>query len=159
MDAALAEAARRLIDLALAEDLGERGDITSRFFVPEENRSLAAMVARDEAVLAGVEIAASVFESVDPDVTLTFEHSDGAAVSPGDTVLTIAGASRSLLAAERTALNFVQRLSGIATLTREFVRRVAGTGVGILDTRKTTPGWRLLEKAAVKAGGGRNHRV
>lgn len=159
MDSATAASALRLIDLALAEDLGEIGDITSLCFVPAGHRSRARVVARAPAVVAGIEVAREVFLKVDPEVKVEILAPDGTAVETGQTVLVAEGASRSLLTAERTALNFLQRLSGVATVTLEYVRRVEGTGVEILDTRKTTPGWRLLEKAAVKAGGGRNHRM
>lgn len=161
MDFDLASSTETLIDLALAEDLGANGDITSRSFVPETHRSRGVIVAREDAVLAGIEIAATVFEKVDPALEIAIEKSNGAELLPLEVVMTITGSTQSILTAERTALNFLQRLSGIATLTREFVARAAGASadVEILDTRKTTPGWRILEKAAVATGGGRNHRM
>jgi nicotinate-nucleotide pyrophosphorylase (carboxylating) len=161
MDSDLAPSTEALIDLALAEDLGENGDITSRSFVPEEHQSRGVIVARESAVLAGVEIAAAVFQKIDLALELAIGKSNGSALVPNDIVMTIIGSTRSILTAERTALNFLQRLSGVATLTRAFVTRAteATPAVEILDTRKTTPGWRGLEKAAVVAGGGRNHRM
>jgi nicotinate-nucleotide pyrophosphorylase (carboxylating) len=148
-----------VIDLALAEDLGDVGDVTSRATIPAGQTGRAAVGARAPGVLAGMEAAARVAERVDP--TLRFEPrlSDGAPLDRGDVIATLAGPMRSLLSAERTLLNFLQRLSGVATLTRQYVEAVAGWKVQVLDTRKTTPGWRLLEKAAVRAGGGTNHRV
>ena len=150
-----------LIDLALAEDLDENGDITSQCFVPEGHCSRGNIVAREPAVIAGVELAAMVFQKVDPNLDISIETADGNQLEPGDIVMTITGSTRAILTGERTALNFLQRLSGVATLTRQFVKRAATAhpGVQILDTRKTTPGWRTLEKAAVAAGGGHNHRM
>ena len=144
------------IAIALAEDLGP-GDLTSRYFVGEEQRS-ARIFAKERAVAAGVGTGAEVFRRVDPQLKVRVVREDGAALACGDTVLEIRGPVRSILTAERVALNFIQRLSGIATLTRRFVEAVAGTHARILDTRKTTPGLRALEKAAVVAGGGVNHR-
>lgn len=144
------------IAIALAEDLGP-GDLTSRYFVGVEKRS-ARIFAKEPAVAAGVETGAEVFRRVDPQLAVRVVRGEGAALAQGDTVLEIRGAVRSILTAERVALNFIQRLSGTATLTRRFVEAVAGTRARILDTRKTTPGLRALEKAAVVAGGGVNHR-
>ena len=144
------------IAVALAEDLGP-GDLTSRYFVGTESRS-ARIFAKEPAVAAGVGTGAEVFRRVDPQLEVRVVRGDGAALMKGDTVLEISGAVRSILTAERVALNFIQRLSGTATLTRRFVEAVAGTPARILDTRKTTPGLRALEKAAVVAGGGVNHR-
>ena len=149
--------ARETIIRALAEDLGP-GDITSEAFIPDGHRSHARIIAKENLVLAGTEVAAEVFRLVDPAITVALRNSDGARLAPGEVVLTAGGPTRSLLAAERTALNFLQQLSGIATLTREFVEAVAGTKAVILDTRKTTPGLREFERAAVAAGGGVNHR-
>ncbi len=146
------------IAAALAEDLGP-GDVTSEFFVEPDRVASAVMVARQACVLAGGEVARATFLRVDPALAVQVLKPDGARLSAGNPVLRVAGRARSVLGAERVALNFVQRLSGIATLTARFVDAVAGTGVHILDTRKTTPGLRVLEKAAVKAGGGTNHRV
>ena len=144
------------IAIALAEDLGP-GDLTSRYFIGDEQKS-ARVFAKESAVAAGIGTGAEVFRRVDPQLKVRVVREDGAALSKGGTVLEISGPVRSILTAERVALNFIQRLSGIATLTRRFVAAVAGTRARILDTRKTTPGLRALEKAAVVAGGGVNHR-
>ncbi|MFK7910725.1 MAG: carboxylating nicotinate-nucleotide diphosphorylase [Akkermansiaceae bacterium] len=147
-----------LIDLALHEDIRD-GDVTSLYFVSEDQKSSAYIHAKADGVLAGIEIAAEVFRRVDSKMKLKVLKSDGDSVSYGDQVLEIEGTSRSILTAERVALNFLQRLSGIATNTSRYVALVAGTKAQVLDTRKTTPGWRALEKAAVLAGGGTNHRM
>ncbi len=144
------------VAIALAEDIG-RGDLTSRYFVGMERRC-ARIFTKEPAVAAGVETAAEVFRRVDPQIGVAVVRASGSTVERGQTVLEITGAVRSILTAERVALNFIQRLSGVATLTRKFVDAVAGTKARILDTRKTTPGLRALEKAAVVAGGGHNHR-
>lgn len=149
--------ARETIRRALAEDLGD-GDITSEAFVPDAHRAHAQIIAKENLILAGTETAAEVFRLVDPAITVALHKSDGARLASGDVVLSAGGPTRSLLAAERTALNFLQQLSGIATLTREFVDAVGGTKAVILDTRKTTPGLREFERTAVVAGGGVNHR-
>ena len=145
------------IDIALKEDLGD-GDVTTQFFVPANARATARIVAREDCVVAGTESAAEVFRRVDPAVDPQIIRADGQHVNAGDAVLEAAGPARSLLLAERVALNFLQRLSGIATVTRKFVDAAGNEHVKILDTRKTTPGLRALEKAAVVAGGGVNHR-
>jgi nicotinate-nucleotide pyrophosphorylase (carboxylating) len=145
------------IDIAIREDIGE-GDITTDFFVPENARALGRIVAREKAVVAGIETVAEVFRRIDPTLHIQSNRKDGAHVDSGDAVMEVRGAARSILKAERVALNFLQRLSGIATLTRKFVDAAANPAVKILDTRKTTPGLRALEKAAVLAGGGANHR-
>ena len=147
-----------LIDNALEEDIRD-GDVTSLYFVPEEATSYGRIVSREDAVLAGVEIAACVFEKVDPALEVHCVRRSGDGIAPGEVAVEIAGSSRSILSAERTALNFLQRLSGVATLTRAFVRAAGDHQARILDTRKTTPGWRLLQKQAVAAGGGKNHRM
>ena len=147
-----------LIRLALAEDIGA-GDVTVRYFVPAEARARAVILAKEPGVLAGVALAEAVFRAVDPGITVVVKKSDGDRLEVKDVVLELSGPAGSILTAERTALNFLQRLSGIATQTAAYVKAVAGTGTGILDTRKTTPGWRWLEKAAVRAGGGTNHRT
>ncbi|MDB6070192.1 MAG: hypothetical protein JWL81_1363 [Verrucomicrobiales bacterium] len=147
-----------LIRMALAEDVGP-GDLTAEFFVPAEARLEAVILAKEAGVLAGVEVAAAVFQAVDPGLTVKVLRTDGEALAVRDHVIELSGSARSVLTAERTALNFLQRLSGIASQTAVYVRAVAGTGTQILDTRKTTPGWRWLEKAAVRAGGGTNHRT
>ena len=148
-----------LIDFALTEDLGDEGDVTSRATIPEGLRGRAAFVARSEGVLAGIEAADRVLKRVDPKLEFGPLRQDGYRLGKGETFATVEGPMRSILMAERTALNFLQRLSGIATLTRQYVNAVAGLPVKILDTRKTTPGWRLLEKYAVRMGGGSNHRI
>ncbi len=152
-----------LIDQALAEDLGEAGDLTSQYFVEAKAQSRVQMVAREPCTLSGIEIASQVFLTVDPSLEIRSQCRSGSTVAPSEIntrpLLEIVGRSRSILTAERTALNFAQRLSGVATLTARYVEAVSGTGTTILDTRKTTPGWRHLEKAAVRHGGGRNHRL
>lgn len=158
------EEVRAVVRRALAEDLGSEVldvacDVTSRLAVPEGRRGRARVVAKSEGVLAGTACAAAAFTLLDPQAACTIHRLDGQSFQRGDLVLEVASDMRCLLAAERTALNFLQRLSGVATATRRFVDAVAGTGARILDTRKTTPGLRLLEKAAVAAGGGQNHRI
>lgn len=150
--------ATALIEAALAEDVGP-GDFTSLWTIPAERRAVARIVAKAEGVVAGSDVAAAVFRRVDPALEVTVEAPDGTAVRPGDGVMTVRGAARSILTAERTALNFLQQLSGVATEARRYADAVAGTGARVIDTRKTTPGMRLLEKRAVVAGGGANHRV
>jgi nicotinate-nucleotide pyrophosphorylase (carboxylating) len=154
-----AAACRALVGLALREDLGDVGDITTLAFIPSIQAGAATIVARAPGVLAGLPIAEETARIVDPALTFRSLVSDGAILERGDRIATISGSMRSILVAERTMLNFLQRLSGVATLTRKYVDAVAGLSVQILDTRKTTPGWRLLEKYAVRAGGGHNHRV
>ncbi len=146
-----------LIDLALREDIGS-GDITTNYFVPETEQSCARVIAKERAIVAGNEVAAEVFQRVDATLKVEIIQNDGATVSAGIVVLEIRGRARSILTAERVALNFLQRLSGIATLTHQFVEAAGQNGARILDTRKTTPGLRKFEKAAVAAGGGANHR-
>ena len=146
-----------LIDLALEEDAG-LGDVTSRAIFPPAHRSRAFIDARHELTVCGLEVAARVFARVDPALIVTLTARDGDHVKAGGKVLGVAGPTVALLTAERTALNFLQRLSGIATRARAFADAVAGTGVRIVDTRKTTPGWRALEKYAVRCGGCVNHR-
>jgi len=147
-----------LIKLALEEDFGD-GDVTSLYFVPEELTARALLRPRTRGVLSGVTVAERVFRAVDPNLHVEVYLHDGEEVSPGAIVMMIEGAARSILGAERTALNFIQRLSGVATMTRQYVRAIAHTSCKLLDTRKTTPGYRLLEKAAVVHGGGNNHRM
>jgi len=148
----------QLIDLALKEDIGS-GDVTSSYFVPEDQVSEAYIYAKADGVVAGLEVALEVFRRVDPLMSVELVKADGEAISYGDHVIEISGPARSILTAERTALNFLQRLSGIATQTAEYASKVEGTKARVLDTRKTTPGWRSLEKAAVVSGGGMNHRM
>jgi len=157
--AAETAACRRLIDLALDEDLGKAGDLTSQAVIPADLTGQAAFVARETGVVGGLPAAALVAEAING--TLRFQplKEDGELVRLGDRLATIAGPMRGILAAERTVLNFLQHLSGIASLTRRYVDAVAGSKCKILDTRKTLPGWRLLAKYAVRCGGGRNHRM
>ena len=145
------------IGAALKEDIGQ-GDITTDFFVPETLHATGRIVAREKAIVAGAGAAAEVFRQVDPSIETRIVRLDGTEVAAGDAIIEVRGLARSILKAERVALNFLQRLCGIATLTRQFVDAVGTHSVKILDTRKTTPGLRLLEKAAVVAGGGGNHR-
>jgi nicotinate-nucleotide pyrophosphorylase (carboxylating) len=145
------------IAIALREDLGE-GDITTQFFVRDDLRALGRIVARERAVVAGTETAAEVFRRMNPNLEVEILQPDGTALAGGETILEVRGPASSILTAERVALNFLQRLSGIATLTRQFVDAIGKSRAKILDTRKTTPGLRALEKAAVVAGGGSNHR-
>jgi len=146
-----------LVRSALEED-GAFNDITTIATVVTERRARASLVAKQAGVVAGVPLAVETFRLLDPKVSIRIAAEDGARVRPGDSVLYITGHARPILAAERVALNFMQRLSGIASLTARYVEAVRGTRARILDTRKTTPGWRLLEKYAVRAGGGTNHR-
>jgi len=152
------EALERLIDLALEEDVGP-GDWTTLWTVPRDAEGTATVIAKEAMVVAGTDPATRVLHRVDPSLAVSVEVPDGTEIKEDTLVLTVQGSLRSILTAERLALNFLGRLSGIATQTRRFVKAVSGTGTQILDTRKTTPGWRFLEKAAVLAGGGRNHRV
>lgn len=147
-----------LIENTLREDLGEIGDITTDTIIPENLIGKGKLITREEGIVAGLPVAERVFSKVDRNIVCMHEIEDGAHVMP-DTVLgTVEGSMSGILKAERTALNFLQRLSGIATQTHLFVEAVRGTGVKILDTRKTTPQLRLLEKYAVRRGGGENHR-
>lgn len=151
-------AVRRLIELALDEDLG-RGDVTSQVTVGTEGpRVIADMNARAPIVVFGIDVATAVFTLVDPTIEVEIHAPDGTRVDRGALLLTATGPAHSVLAAERTALNFVQRLSGVATLAKRYADAVAGTRAKVVDTRKTTPGFRVLEKAAVLAGGCANHR-
>ncbi|MHC5080760.1 MAG: carboxylating nicotinate-nucleotide diphosphorylase [Planctomycetota bacterium] len=152
------EALRGLMKKALAEDIGE-GDLTSRALIPSTAQATARIQAKAEGILAGTPAAAAVFREVDPETTFTPLVAEGARVTPGTVVAEVSGKARSLLAAERTALNFLQRLSGVATLTRRTVDAVTGTKAKIFDTRKTLPAFRLLDKYAVRTGGGCNHRM
>lgn len=147
-----------IIELALEEDLGQRGDISSNFFITETAVACGKIIAREDCVISGSEIAAQVFNKVNPEINIEVRVPSGKSVITGETIIVTSGTARGILTAERTALNFLQRLSGIATLTRKYVDLIAGTKAKILDTRKTIPGMRVLEKAAVVAGGGYNHR-
>jgi nicotinate-nucleotide pyrophosphorylase (carboxylating) len=148
-----------LVDLALREDLGPVGDITSSLVLPEALQARARFVARQPLVVAGLEVAALVYQRIDPRVTFTPFAAPGQAVTKGQPIAEVSGPARALFAGERTALNFMQRLSGVATLTRQFSQKLKGTRCALLDTRKTTPGHRLLEKQAVVLGGGKTHRM
>ena len=152
------EEIRRAVQLALHEDIGS-GDVTTLATVPETAVSVAVMRARDSLVVAGLAFAEAAFRELSTAVKIETPVQDGQRVGDGDTLLKISGPSRAILTAERVALNFVQRLSGVATLTAQFVDAVKDTHTQILDTRKTTPGWRRFEKYAVACGGGRNHRI
>ena len=149
---------QRLLALALAEDIGP-GDLTTNALVPEGTIGEAVVEARQPLVVCGNEIAASVIRSVDPGASIESQRDDGTLVAPGDPLLELRGDLRSLLVAERTALNVLQRMCGVATHTRAFVDAVAGTGARIVDTRKTLPGWRVLDKYATAVGGALNHRM
>ena len=151
---AIDEAVQRALD----EDLGRAGDVTSIATIPETTQAHAVMVARQAGVIAGLPLAVATFQKLSPDINIQAHFRDGAAVASGVQLLTISGRARAVLAGERTALNFVGRLSGIATLTSDYVRHTAGTKMRICCTRKTTPGLRALEKYAVRCGGGFNHR-
>ncbi len=150
---AIADAVRR----ALEEDLGP-GDVTSTWTLPPHQRAQGTFVAKEEGVVAGLLVAREVFRQLDPEVILTLWVEDGMPVAPGTAVARVEGPAISILSGERTALNFLQRMSGIATATRRYVEAVKGTGAVILDTRKTAPGLRALDKWAVRLGGGQNHR-
>src|ERR1700719_832008 len=143
---------------ALDEDLGRAGDVTSIATIPETTPARAILVARQAGVIAALPLAVATLQKLSPDIDIQARVRDGAAVAKGAQVLTISGPARAVLAGERTALNFVGRLSGVATLTSEYVRHTAGTKLRICCTRKTTPGLRALEKYAVRCGGGFNHR-
>ena len=158
MDKLTADEIRRAVQAALAEDIGP-GDATTLATVPENVTAQAAMVAREPLTVAGLDFAETAFRELSPNVQCEGRVQDGDRAQAGATLLHISGPARALLTAERVALNFVQRLSGVATLTAQFVQAVHGTGAEILDTRKTTPGWRRFEKYAVACGGGRNHRI
>ncbi|MGY0780673.1 carboxylating nicotinate-nucleotide diphosphorylase [Azospirillum argentinense] len=147
-----------IVRAALAEDLGRAGDITTDSIVPADAVATARVAARQDGRVAGLEVALSAFRILDPAAELRVEHGDGADVAPGATIATVTARARALLTAERTALNLLGRLSGIATATRALVREVEGTRARIVCTRKTTPGLRVLEKHAVRLGGGFNHR-
>jgi nicotinate-nucleotide pyrophosphorylase (carboxylating) len=152
------EEIRAAVEAALAEDVGS-GDVTTLATVPEDAVARARMVAREPLVVAGLALAEAAFRLLSPILEITRCRADGQAAGAGEVILELQGPTRAVLTAERTALNFVQRLSGIATLTAQYVAAIRGTAAQILDTRKTTPGWRRFEKYAVTCGGGRNHRI
>jgi nicotinate-nucleotide pyrophosphorylase (carboxylating) len=148
----------RAVSLALDEDLGPAGDITTDAIVPADAEGEAAIVSRQEGVVAGLDLAEAAFKALNPDIRFARMIEDAGKAEAGATLAKVAGKTRALLTGERTALNFLGRLSGIATMTAGFVKAVEGTGARIACTRKTTPGWRAFEKYAVRAGGGVNHR-
>ena len=152
-------AAQHLVELALAEDLSDRGDVTSALSIPADATITGRIRAKEAGVIAGLEIVRMVYAQIDPAVTVDLLLTDGTSVEVGTVICEVRGAGRSVLSGERVALNFLQHLSGVASLTAKFVAAVKGTKAVILDTRKTTPGWRLLEKYAVRMGGGQNHRI
>lgn len=157
--AAELEACRHLATLALDEDLGPNGDLTSQAVIPDTVTGKAVLASRVVGVVAGLPAGQLTFSLVDPRLSFEALVEDGSPVQPGTRLAVVSGRMRSILTGERTALNFVQRLSGVASLTRRYVDVVAGLPCQVLDTRKTTPGWRLLEKYAVRQGGGHNHRM
>ena len=160
MNAGELESVEHLAERALNEDLEPAGvDLTSASVIPDGTRGSAALVARKEGVLAGLAAAQIVFKLVDPTLQFHFLVKDGSRISAGLQLATVSGEMRSILTGERTALNFVQHLSGVATLTKTYVDKVADFSCRLLDTRKTLPSWRLLEKYAVRCGGGHNHRM
>jgi nicotinate-nucleotide pyrophosphorylase (carboxylating) len=148
----------RIIENALLEDI-HTGDITTMAVVPEKRSAGARLIAKESMVLAGIDVAARVFVLVDPEVRFTANFADGALLRAGDVIADVTGDAASLLQAERVALNLLQRMSGIATLTSRYKEAIGGTNAKVVDTRKTTPGLRLLEKYAVRVGGGSNHRT
>ena len=148
----------RFLDNAIREDVGD-GDHTSEACIPEDTLGTAHLLIKDHGILAGVDIARKVFEMIDPDLSMAIKVHDGEVVRPGIIVFEVSGRARSILLAERLALNIMQHMSGIATQTKKFVDQVNGLKAKILDTRKTTPGMRFLDKAAVRIGGGENHRM
>lgn len=148
----------RLIDLSFAEDIGD-GDHTTLCCIPEDAMGKSKLLIKEDGILAGVEVAKEVFARFDPSMQVEVFIEDGAAVKVGDVAMVVTGKVRSLLQTERLMLNIMQRMSGIATMTRKYVERLQGTKTRVLDTRKTTPGMRMLEKQAVKIGGGCNHRI
>ncbi len=150
-------AIRDLLEMALREDIGT-GDITSESIVPADAQAVATIMSKSDGIIAGLDVAAEIFRMLDPEVNFRKLVSDGDQVHSGQELATAEGSARSILTAERTVLNFLQRLSGIATMTSEYVRAASGYPAKIIDTRKTTPGWRVLEKYAVRVGGGHNHR-
>jgi nicotinate-nucleotide pyrophosphorylase (carboxylating) len=147
------------VRLTLAEDLGPGGDVTSQAVIPESARFVGVMDSRDAIVVAGLPIAAAFFSALDPAMEIEILVPEGARVAPGDDLMRMTGNARAMLTAERSALNSVQHLSGVATLTRAYVDEIAGTGCTLLDTRKTIPGLRVLEKYATRMGGATNHRM
>jgi len=158
-NAAESAAASRLIELALSEDLADLGDRTSNALIPADLIGVATFISRRDGVLAGLPVLRILCDLLKPRMTLQEHLRDGAHLQPKSKIVTVSGSMRTILLAERTALNFMQRLSVVAAPVKRFIDAVAGIPVQILDTRKTTPGWRLLEKYAVRMGGGTNHRM
>ena len=152
------EEIKEIVQLAIKEDIGA-GDITSKIFIPEGSESEGILIAKETGIIAGLPVARYVLSQIDKDLLLTVSIEDGSRVEKGSVIASVKGLTLSLLSAERLVLNFLQRLSGIATATNKFAEKVRGYKTQILDTRKTTPGWRYLEKYAVKTGGGANHRM
>ena len=152
------ELENRLIELAFAEDIGD-GDHTTLCCIPEDATGSSYLLIKEDGILAGVEVAKNVFAAFDPTLKVEVRIPDGSPIKVGDIAIVVTGKTRSLLQTERLMLNIMQRMSGIATMTRQYVERLKGTHTRILDTRKTTPGLRMLEKQAVKIGGGTNHRI
>lgn len=158
MDKNLLQAIEPLIEAGLQEDVGT-GDITTNLLIPAESQTTAVLIAKSDGIIAGLPLAEKIFQKLDPKVNFVTNIEDGERVSKGQPIATIHGAYRALLTGERLALNFLQRMSGIATETAKYVEAVKGYNTEILDTRKTVPGLRLLDKYAVKTGGGSNHRI
>ena len=152
------EKIKEIVQLAIKEDIGD-GDITSKIFVPDGSKSEGRIIAKETGIVAGLPVAGYVLSQIDKDLLLSVNIADGSRVQKGAVIASVKGLTLSLLSAERMMLNFLQRLSGIATATNKFAEKVKGYKTQILDTRKTTPGWRYLEKYAVKTGGGANHRM
>lgn len=153
-----AELIEDLLNLAFSEDIGD-GDHTTLSTIPEDAMGRSKLLIKEEGIVSGVEIAKQVLKKIDPSIKIDVKIEDGSKVKPGDIVFTAEGKVRSLLMAERTLLNIMQRMSGVATMTRQYQDRLHGLHTKVLDTRKTTPGMRILEKEAVKTGGGENHRI
>ena len=158
MEPLSSEEIRQAVEASLAEDVGS-GDVTTLATVPANAQATAVIAAREPLVVAGIAFAREAFRTLSSEVDLVEQCTDGEHMPPGKSLLNVRGQARAILTAERVALNFLQRLSGVATLTRTFVEAVSGTKAKILDTRKTTPGWRRFDKYAVTCGGGQNHRV
>ncbi len=147
-----------LIDIALKEDIGH-ADITTENLIDADSTGTGEIIAREQLVIAGLDTASQVFQKLDPEISFCSKYSDGNTIEPGKVIAKIHGRTRALLMGERVALNFLQHLSGIATVTRSYISRIKGLNVSLVDTRKTTPGWRVLEKYAVRVGGAHNHRM
>ena len=149
---------QHLIEIALKEDIGP-GDVTTDTLIAPQQEGIGEIIAKEPLVIAGLDVARQVFATLDPEIAFTSDYNDGNAVTIGACVANVRGRLCALLSGERTALNFLQRLSGISTLVRSYMNELSNKNVRLVDTRKTTPGWRILEKYAVRAGGARNHRM